>query len=172
MKFFIDQYVLSKVEKSTQFLQKYHDIKLTSITCFFAIVYALCICMRWYYVGTPSAVPLTLQIAMLLYCLFYVFVLAEHDQADAEKRAENGVSNPYKVFNSIILIRVLQIFFVLLDITVLYHYDVDVVRLINLFFSVSFLGYLYTISVDVLPPSKNKEESWIKNLFRKRSLAP
>ncbi len=169
----IDRFVLSQFEKSTQFLQKHFGVKITTITSLSANIIVLCIFMGWYFTGIPAAYPLFIDCALVIAMFWHIFFDSKNHQAEAETRAMQRVSNPLKIIAIAIFLRVFyNSFIVLISVKSIFDQEsMDATRLIFRIYTLSMWIFTYAICVDILPPSSSKEDNWIKNLFRKRSLS-
>jgi hypothetical protein len=166
-----DRSVLSQVEKTTQFLQKYFGIKISTIISLCAVVAVSCLFIGWYFTGIPAPFLLVMSVIVSFSLLWFIFIDSKRHQIEAEERAAKGVSNPFKIMTIGIILRLIFFFFVVLQIIAFIFSDISTPQLIDLTYSISFWMYACTFSVDVLPPSDSKVGAWLKNLFRKRSLS-
>ncbi len=167
----IDRFVLSKIEKSTQFLQRYFGIKISTIINLCACVAITCFFMDWYFTGISTPLLLVVQGIVILSLVWFIFVDSKSYQVDAETRAAQGVSNPLKIMIVGVILRLGLYFFSVLQIVGPIFSDISTPELINLIYTFSFCMYTCALSVDVLPPSDSKVGSWFKNLFRRKSLS-
>lgn len=170
----IDRFVLSKVEKFTQYLQRYFGIKLTSVINLAGGLIVITFFMKWYFLGFPAGPILIFELPPIIGTLTYVYVFSPIHQRLIDKWATNRVSNPLKgnpKFGTMRSVLILEsIFFI----TLVYFTTKEfLLRVPETLFYLTlvppYLTFVYTVSVDALPPGTKKEESWLKNLFQKLS---
>ncbi len=170
----LDRFVLNKYEKSYQFLQKHFGLKISTAIDIALILTTLSLWGSVYFFNQlnigPAAVLLTLAGIQTVVVLLYIFLASQTIQNSAEKLAAQGMSNPLKINREISALRCgtsMGTIFCLLFISA-------GPELAGLIFSlqfifVSYCSAVYLMSIDILPPSSSKEDSWLRNLFRRRA---
>jgi hypothetical protein len=165
----IDRFVLSKVEKFTQYLQRQFGVKLTTIISMVASIAISCILIDWYFTGMPSAPVLFVQLIAIFFFLKFIFLDSKHHQSETEKRSMSGVSNPLKIDPIAIFLRLAMLYMSVVHTADLIIMEITTPDLIFAVYIFSLCMYVFTFSVDALPPNTKKEEGWLRNLFRRLS---
>lgn len=167
----IDRFVLSQVEKATQFLQRYFGIKISTISTFFAGTAVICSFLDWHFTGIPNAFFLAVHCIVIFILLGYIIFGSKWHQKQAEARAARGVSNPHKILFPTMAIRLIYFFISILPPLFFIFSGTKPLVYTGLTYVFSFWLFVCTYSVDILPPSDSKAGAWFRNLFRKRSLS-
>jgi membrane protease YdiL (CAAX protease family) len=167
----LDRFVLSKTEETTQFLQRYFGIKLTTLCSTAAATCIFLVLTKWCFVAQLKNESHLGDVVYILVMLFYIFFYAKHHQRDLENWAAKRTQNPYKVVFVIVFTRIAWLLMTILQTILAFLYSSTTQQLISLIDSFAYGFFLYAFCVDVLPPSANKETSWIKTIFSRRVLS-
>ncbi len=169
----LDRFVLNKYEKSYQFLQRHFGLKVSTAIDTSLILTTLSLWSFVYFFDQlklgPTVIFVLLAGIQTIAVLLYIFLAGHIAQDLAEKFAARGVSNPFKIDRKISAVRCganTGTIFCLLFVS-------TSPELAGLIFSlqfifVSYCSAVYLMSIDILPPSSSKEDSWLRNLFRRR----
>lgn len=170
----LDRFVLNKYEKSYQFLQKHFGLKISTAVDIALILTNLSFWGLVYFHDQiePRATVFFAVLASLMTVaiLLYIFIASPKIQNEAEKWAGQGVSNPLKVSREYTAMRCgicsgaisSLIFFSFIN-------ELAGLAISIQFIFISFCSAAYLFSIDILPPSSSKEDSWLRNLFRRRA---
>jgi len=159
---FIDQLVLSQVQKVYQFLQKYLELKLRYIIEGSMMVFTITCWALWYsFKDIPpsdiSALVATMVSLITVFVLYYICVLSTRDQAAAEKRALKGVSNPTKRIVVFALCRVLTSLVLVIHFRLLYLFGFSDTTFMYTFLLVSYWTASHLMAIDILPDPQAKQ---------------
>lgn len=171
----LDQFFLAQVEKGYQFIQKHLGIRLCSIIDNLMIVLVLSFWLFIYHFSKLQVGPigpLVLFGSMLtIVALVYIFLLSSHTQAETERRASQGISNPLKINLQIVVIRIVTSVATVAHLIMMLLFGFSSTASAIGLTLLSYLVIIYLMSIDILPPGDSKAGNWLKNLFRKVSLS-